>query len=162
MQPKVLIFCVTGSRDRHKSFLISRTWYDCFLECTNRQARRYDSRTTIFSPEGRLFQVEYAMEAISHAGTAVGILTKDGVVLAAEKKVTSQLLESTGIAEKMYKIDEHIVCAVAGITADANILVNYARTSAQQFTYQFQEPTPVEGLPPPFLPVTFRSYPDFV
>lgn len=86
------------------------------------------------------------MEAISHAGTAVGILTKDGVVLAAEKKVTSQLLESTGIAEKMYKIDEHIVCAVAGITADANILVNYARNAAQQFTYQFQEPTPVEGV----------------
>lgn len=86
------------------------------------------------------------MEAISHAGTAVGILTKDGVVLAAEKKVTSQLLESTGIAEKMYKIDEHIVCAVAGITADANILINYARTAAQQFMYQFQEPTPVEGL----------------
>jgi 20S proteasome subunit alpha 3 len=85
------------------------------------------------------------MEAISHAGTAVGILTKDGVVLAAEKKVTSQLLESTGIAEKMYKIDEHIVCAVAGITADANILINYARTAAQQFTYQFQDPTPVEG-----------------
>jgi len=49
-------------------------------------ARRYDSRTTIFSPEGRLFQVEYAMEAISHAGTAVGVLSKQGVVLAAEKK----------------------------------------------------------------------------
>lgn len=51
-------------------------------------SRRYDSRTTIFSPEGRLYQVEYAMEAISHAGTALGILAKDGIVLAAEKKLT--------------------------------------------------------------------------
>lgn len=51
-------------------------------------SRRYDSRTTIFSPEGRLYQVEYAMEAISHAGTAIGILATDGIVLAAEKKLT--------------------------------------------------------------------------
>ena len=54
-------------------------------------SRRYDSRTTIFSPEGRLYQVEYAMEAISHAGTAIGILASDGIVLAAEKKLTVML-----------------------------------------------------------------------
>ena len=54
-------------------------------------ARRYDSRTTIFSPEGRLYQVEYAMEAISNAGAAMGILAKDGVVLAAEKKILSKV-----------------------------------------------------------------------
>jgi len=53
-------------------------------------ARRYDSRTTIFSPEGRLYQVEYAMEAISNAGAAIGLLAKDGVVLAAEKRITSK------------------------------------------------------------------------
>ncbi len=55
-------------------------------------SRRYDSRTTIFSPEGRLYQVEYAIEAISNAGAAVGILAKDGVVLAAERKITSKVL----------------------------------------------------------------------
>lgn len=54
-------------------------------------ARRYDSRTTIFSPEGRLYQVEYAMEAISNAGAAIGCLAKDGVVLIAEKKITSKV-----------------------------------------------------------------------
>ena len=54
-------------------------------------ARRYDSRTTIFSPEGRLFQVEYAMEAISNAGAALGVRAVDGVVLAAEKKITSKV-----------------------------------------------------------------------
>lgn len=57
-------------------------------------ARRYDSRTTTFSPEGRLYQVEYAMEAISHAGICVGILAEDGIVLAVEKKITSKLLEN--------------------------------------------------------------------
>lgn len=54
-------------------------------------SRRYDSRTTIFSPEGRLYQVEYAMEAISNAGAAMGMLAKDGVVLVAEKKITSKV-----------------------------------------------------------------------
>lgn len=55
-------------------------------------ARRYDSRTTIFSPEGRLYQVEYAIEAIGNAGSAVGILAKDGIVLAAEKRITSKVV----------------------------------------------------------------------
>lgn len=56
-------------------------------------SRRYDSRTTIFSPEGRLYQVEYAMEAISNAGAAIGMLAKDGVVLIAEKKIISKVGE---------------------------------------------------------------------
>jgi len=110
-------------------------------------ARRYDSRTTIFSPEGRLYQVEYAMEAISLAGAAIGILApKEGVVLAAEKKVISKLLEAGTSSEKMYRIDSHMACAVAGITADANILINYARTAAQRYNYSYQENIPVEIL----------------
>uniref|UniRef100_A0A7S1WYT3 Proteasome subunit alpha type n=1 Tax=Tetraselmis chuii TaxID=63592 RepID=A0A7S1WYT3_9CHLO len=112
-------------------------------------ARRYDSRTTIFSPEGRLYQVEYAMEAISNAGAAVGILATDGVVLAAEKRITSKLLDTAAVGvrrEKMYKLDEHIACAVAGITADANILINTCRLSAQRYTFAYQEPIPVEQL----------------
>jgi 20S proteasome subunit alpha 3 len=89
-------------------------------------SRRYDSRvssnglaspgylanklpqTTIFSPEGRLYQVEYALEAISHAGTALGILAKDGIVLAAERKVTSKLLEQDTSAEKLYILNEYV------------------------------------------------------
>ena len=109
-------------------------------------SRRYDSRTTIFSPEGRLYQVEYAMEAISHAGTAIGILAVDGIVLAAEKKLTSKLLEPSKSSEKMYMIDEHIAVAVAGITADANILINQARMHAQRYRFAFQEQQPVEQL----------------
>ena len=107
---------------------------------------RYDSRTTIFSPEGRLYQVEYAMEAISQAGSAVGLLAKDGVVLAAEKRITSKLLDLRAPTEKMYKIDDHVACAVAGITADANILIDYARLAAQRYFYAYQEPMPIEQL----------------
>mmetsp|Transcript_22780 Transcript_22780/g.35433 ORF Transcript_22780/g.35433 Transcript_22780/m.35433 type:complete len:253 (-) Transcript_22780:35-793(-) len=110
-------------------------------------SRRYDSRTTIFSPEGRLFQVEYAMEAIGHAGACLGILTKDGVVLAAEKRISSKLLDNPGPhLEKVFQMDDHIVAAVAGITADANTLIQHARLSAQQYTFAYQEPIPVEQL----------------
>eukprot|EP00007_Cunea_sp_BSH-02190019_P002955 CAMPEP_0174231726 /NCGR_PEP_ID=MMETSP0417-20130205/2190_1 /TAXON_ID=242541 /ORGANISM="Mayorella sp, Strain BSH-02190019" /LENGTH=225 /DNA_ID=CAMNT_0015309661 /DNA_START=125 /DNA_END=802 /DNA_ORIENTATION=- len=86
------------------------------------------------------------MEAISHAGAVVGILAADGVVLGGEKAVTSPLLEKTSRCEKMYKIDEHICAAVAGITADANILVDQARVYAQRHTYGYGEPVPVEQL----------------
>jgi 20S proteasome subunit alpha 3 len=85
------------------------------------------------------------MEAISHAGVAVGILAQDGIVLAAEKKITSKLLE-VGSSEKMYKVDDHLACGVAGLTADANILVNYARVAAQRHTLTYGEPIPVEQL----------------
>ena len=65
-------------------------------------ARRYDSSTTTFSPEGRLHQVEYAIEAINNAGTCVGILASDGVVLASERKVTSALLAPTKVSNIYY------------------------------------------------------------
>ncbi|KAI5667239.1 hypothetical protein M9H77_17092 [Catharanthus roseus] len=117
-----------------------------FTTVGNKMSRRYDSRTTIFSPEGRLYQVEYAMEAIGNAGSAIGILSKDGVVLVGEKKVTSKLLQTSTSTEKMYKIDDHVACAVAGIMSDANILINTARVQAQRYTYAYQEPMPVEQL----------------
>jgi 20S proteasome subunit alpha 3 len=90
--------------------------------------------------------VEYALEAISHAGTAIGILANDGIVLAAEKKVTSKLLEQDISAEKMYTLDDHIVCAVAGIDSDASILVNRARVYSQVYHKTYSEPIPCEVL----------------
>ena len=107
---------------------------------------RYDSRTTTFSPEGRLFQVEYAIQAIENAGSAVGILAKDGVVVAAEKKITSKLLAKPKTSEKLYMIDSHIAVAVAGLTADANVLVQYLRQVAAQYKLTYQEPQPMEDL----------------
>ncbi|CAK4031249.1 proteasome subunit alpha type-3 [Lecanosticta acicola] len=109
-------------------------------------SRRYDSRTTIFSPEGRLYQVEYALEAISHAGTALGILATDGIVLAAERKVTSKLLEQDTSAEKLYVLNDNMITAVAGMTADANILINYARTAAQRYLLTYNADIPCEQL----------------
>eukprot|EP00771_Trimastix_marina_P000082 gnl/Trimastix_PCT/1085.p1 GENE.gnl/Trimastix_PCT/1085~~gnl/Trimastix_PCT/1085.p1 ORF type:complete len:253 (+),score=46.03 gnl/Trimastix_PCT/1085:36-794(+) len=108
-------------------------------------ARRYDSRTTIFSPDGHLYQVQYAIEAVGHAGVCIGIQTNEGIILVCEQKNISKLLDQTQ-SEKLYKVDDHIVCAIAGITADANTLLHYARTSAQRYTFRFQEPMPVEQL----------------
>mmetsp|Transcript_26556 Transcript_26556/g.37804 ORF Transcript_26556/g.37804 Transcript_26556/m.37804 type:complete len:255 (+) Transcript_26556:33-797(+) len=107
---------------------------------------RYDNRVTTFSPDGKLGQVENAMQAISQAGSAVGIKAKDGVVLAAQKMITSKLLDIRKTAEKMYKIDDHVAVAVAGITADANILINYSRLEAQRYTYAYRENIPIEQL----------------
>lgn len=118
--------------------------------------------------------VEYAMEAISHAGTVLGVLAKDGVVLAAEKKVTGKLLDLSGAkdggyggsGEKIYLLNScvivitlsdllpililsgpsNVIGGVAGLTADANSLVNYARTAAQQHLLMFNEDIPVELL----------------
>lgn len=109
-------------------------------------SRRYDSRTTTFSPEGRLFQVEYAKEAINLAGSTIGVLAKDGVILAGEKKTTSKLLDQSRQWEKLFQIDDHILCAVAGITSDANILINKLRLFAQQHRYQYGEPMPLEQI----------------
>ncbi|KAF7315660.1 Proteasome subunit alpha type [Mycena indigotica] len=117
-------------------------------------ARRYDSRTTIFSPEGKLYQVEYAMEAISHAGTVLGLLAKDGVVLAAEKKVTGKLLDLSatkeggygGSGEKVFLLSSNVITGLAGWTADANSLVNFARNAAQQHLLAYDEDIPVELL----------------
>lgn len=62
-------------------------------------ARRYDSSTTTFSPEGRLHQVEYAIEAINNAGTCIGILAKDGIVMASERRITSGLLAPAKVSQ---------------------------------------------------------------
>ena len=105
----------------------------------------YDQGVNTFSPEGRLFQVEYAIEAIKLGTTAVGIRTSEGVVLAVEKRLTSKLIESTSI-EKIWEIDSHIGCAVSGLTADARQLVDHARVEAQNHRFTFNEPMKVNSV----------------
>ncbi|KAL7410741.1 putative PRE9-20S proteasome subunit Y13 [Mrakia frigida] len=125
-------------------------------------ARRYDSRTTIFSPEGRLYQIEYAMEAINNAASVIAILATDGVVIAAEKKVTGKLLDLSlskggggegggdsawaAGGEKIFLLNNNVLGGVAGITSDSNSLVNYARTAAQNHLLSYNEDMPVEML----------------
>lgn len=113
---------------------------------------RYDSRTTTFSPEGRLYQVEYAVEAISHAGTAIGILTSEGVVLATEKRTQNALLDTEMSldkdisGEKVFKVADNLCCAVAGITSDANALLDFVRVCAHRHEYTYQESMAAEDI----------------
>ncbi len=90
----------------------------------------YDRAITVFSPDGRLFQVEYARVAVTRGATTAGLKYKDGVVLLAGKGVSSRLMEASSI-EKIFQIDEHIGCATSGLVADARVLVDYARIVAQ-------------------------------
>ena len=90
----------------------------------------YDRAITVFSPDGRLFQVEYARSAVKRGSTTVGIKFKDGVILIADKRIKSRLVEKEGI-KKIYVIDEHIGCATSGLVADARVLVDYGRLIAQ-------------------------------
>ncbi|NHI94427.1 MAG: archaeal proteasome endopeptidase complex subunit alpha [Candidatus Lokiarchaeota archaeon] len=89
----------------------------------------YDRAITIFSPDGRLFQVEYAIEAVRRGTTAIGIVSSEGVVTAVEKRILN--LQEPDSIEKIFKIDEHIGCSIAGLTADARVLVDHARVQSQ-------------------------------
>lgn len=126
----------------------------------------YDRGVNTFSPEGRLFQVEYAIEAIkvSHlihfldsclteyiclsfqlGSTAIGVCTSEGVVLAVEKRVTSVLMESTA-TEKIQEIDKHIGCACSGLMADSRTMIDRARIEAQNHWFMFDEKMRVESV----------------
>jgi proteasome alpha subunit len=105
----------------------------------------YDRAITVFSPDGRLFQVEYAREAVKRGTTTVGLKSKDGVALIIDKRVTSRLIEPTSI-EKIFKVDEHIGCATSGLVADARALVDYARITSQINRVTYSERVSVEQL----------------
>ena len=90
----------------------------------------YDRGVNTFSPEGRLFQVEYAIEAIKIGTTAVGICTTEGVVIAVEKRLLS-VLQEPGSVEKIFEVDSHIGVAMSGLSADARTLVDHARSETQ-------------------------------
>jgi proteasome endopeptidase complex, archaeal, alpha subunit len=105
----------------------------------------YDRGITVFSPDGRLFQVEYAREAVKKGTTTIGLKFKDGVILLVDKRVPSRLVEPKSI-EKIYDVDEYIGCATSGLVADARILVDQARREAQIHKITYGENTSVEGL----------------
>ncbi|MCQ2510402.1 MAG: archaeal proteasome endopeptidase complex subunit alpha [Lachnospiraceae bacterium] len=105
----------------------------------------YDRAITMFSPDGRLYQVEYAREAVKRGTTAVGIKCKTGVVLLVDKRVASRLLEPSSI-EKIFRIDDHIGVASSGLVGDARALVDRARVEAQINRISYGEPIDVETL----------------
>jgi len=105
----------------------------------------YDRAITIFSPDGRLFQVEYALEAVRRGWTAIGIRCTNGVVLAVEKKRISPLIDPASM-EKILKIDEHVGATFAGLSSDARILIERARQEAQINRMLYDETIDVEVL----------------
>jgi proteasome alpha subunit len=111
----------------------------------NNQQQAYDRGITIFSPDGRLYQVEYAREAVERGSASVGVRTADGVVLAADRQVRSPLIEQESI-EKIHSVDDHVGVASAGHVADARQLVDFARRQAQVDRLRYDEPIGVETL----------------
>ncbi|ELY53392.1 MULTISPECIES: archaeal proteasome endopeptidase complex subunit alpha [Natronococcus] len=109
------------------------------------QQQAYDRGITIFSPDGRLYQVEYAREAVKRGTASIGVRTDDGVVLAVDKRVPSPLLEDSSV-EKIHKADDHVGIASAGHVADARQLIDFARRQAQVNQLRYGEPIGVETL----------------
>lgn len=105
----------------------------------------YDRAITVFSPDGRIFQVEYAREAVKRGTTAIGMVYKDGVLLAVDKSIEYSLLVPESI-EKIYQIDEHIGAASSGLIADARRMVSEARLEAQRNGIVYDEAISVPEL----------------
>jgi proteasome alpha subunit len=102
----------------------------------------YDRAITVFSPDGRLFQVEYAMELVYRGATILGIRCAEGVVLGAEENV--EPLEEVEYSWKIFKVDEHIGAAIVGLSSDARMLIDQARVYAQSNRLTYDEPIDTE------------------
>lgn len=105
----------------------------------------YDRAITVFSPDGRLFQVEYAREAVKRGTTSLGVKSSEGIVLVVDKRTTSKLVETKSI-EKIFQIDQHIGAATSGLVADARSLIERSRIESQIYKITYSEPIRVEAL----------------
>lgn len=106
------------------------------------QLMGYDRAITMFSPDGRLLQVEYAKKTVRQGSTAIGMKCKDGVLLVADKRIADDLIVVESV-EKTFKIDDHIVATAAGILSDARVLVERAQLTAQQHKVAYDHPVDV-------------------
>ena len=105
----------------------------------------YDRAITVFSPEGRLLQVEYAKKAVSHGAMTMAIVYKDGVLLIADRRLTEKLLVAESV-RKISAIDSHVLTSFSGMTMDARVLIKRCRVFAQQHKLTYGEPIDVEGV----------------
>jgi proteasome alpha subunit len=107
--------------------------------------RGYDHGVSTFSPDGRLYQVEYARESVKRGTTTVGLIYKGGVVLIVDKRIQSKLVITDSI-EKMYQIDNHVGITTSGLVADARQLVDRARVQCQINRMTYGDAIPVSTL----------------
>ena len=105
----------------------------------------YDYAITVFSPDGRIFQVEYAIETVKRGSTVLGIASREGIVFAAEEKPSSKL-QDPSFLWKIFQIDDHLGVAVSGLSSDARVLISQARVQAQSNRLTYDEPIDVEIL----------------
>lgn len=112
---------------------------------TTHQAMGYDRTSAMFSPDGRLLQVEYAKKTVKQGSTVIGIVCKDGVLILADKRIVEKLLVTESI-EKVYQIDDHMGAATSGILSDGRILVERAQTIAQNHRVTYNEPMATQTL----------------
>lgn len=104
---------------------------------------QYDTDVTTWSPAGRLFQVEYAMEAVKQGSAAIGLRSKTHVVLASVNKANTEL---SSHQKKIFKVDDHIGVAIAGLTADGRVLSRYMRSECINYSYSYESPLPIGRL----------------
>lgn len=100
------------------------------------QMMGYDRAITMFSPDGRLLQVEYAKKTVKQGSTAIGLVCKDGVVLLADKRIVDTLVVPESV-EKIFQIDDHIASTASGILSDARVLIERAQMKAQQHSVTY-------------------------
>ena len=104
--------------------------------------RGYDMTPTMYSPDGRIYQVEYALETVKRGTLAIGVKSKDGIIIAVEEKARS--LQVSEVTQKIFQVDEHIGVAAAGYIPDARVQVDNARYFSQSNKLTYDEPVEIE------------------
>jgi proteasome alpha subunit len=112
------------------------------MDAINHQMMGYDRAITMFSPDGRLLQVEYAKKTVKQGSTAIGMVCSDGILLVTDKRIVDPLVVTDAI-EKIFQIDEHIGATASGIISDARVLIERAQVKAQQHRVTYDSPIDV-------------------
>lgn len=115
---------------------------DGSMQSVQHQVMGYDRAITMFSPDGRLLQVEYAKKTVRQGSTAIGIVCKEGVIFVTDKRIVDTLIVPESV-EKIFQVDEHIGATASGILSDARVLVERAQLKAQQHRVTYDSPIDV-------------------
>ncbi len=113
------------------------------MEPMQHQMMGYDRAITLFSPDGRLLQVEYAKKTVKQGSTAIGFMCKDGVLLVTDKRIVDKLIVAEAV-EKIFQIEDHLMATASGILSDARVLIERAQLKAQQHRVTYD--TPVDSM----------------